>query len=173
MNKKITIYTDGACSMNKTWTGAWGFLIVKKNGNHSVCAGHEYNTTNNRMEVMAILKILERILEAEVRKNKTFDKIEVISDSGYAVFPFTKYNWKQKWYNKQINENTLNFDLWNRLLPLVFDYFGDRVKFTHIRGHGKNLNDIHNYYNDIVDKECVKTRILADELRSYDDFTYN
>ena len=148
--------------MNKTWTGGWGYLILLPSGKYVLRGGHEYESTNNRMEVKSILEVLKYIRRYE-RKRKLKINIEIISDSGYAVFPFIKYNWEKKWQNNLISSSMLNYDLWNELLPLVFCYFKDRLKFTHIRGHGKNENDYYNKYNDIVDKYCVERRVLADK----------
>lgn len=159
--KKVTIFTDGACSMNKTWTGGWGYLILLPSGKYVLRGGYEYKSTNNRMEVKAIYEALSYIRRYE-KKRKTKIQVEVISDSGYAVFPFIKYNWEEKWRSNSIGRDLINYDLWSVLLPLVFVYFKDRITFTHIRGHGKNDNEYYDKYNDIVDKFCVKQRIEAD-----------
>lgn len=159
--KKLVVFTDGACSMNKTWTGGWGYLMLLPSGKRVLRGGYEYKSTNNRMEVMAILEALSYIRRYE-RKRKVEFEVEIISDSGYAVFPFLKYNWEEKWRNNLIGSDLTNYDLWNQLLPLVFVYYKDRLTFTHIRGHGKNDDDYYNKYNDIVDKFCVQQRIKAD-----------
>ena len=150
--------------MNKTWTGGWGYLILFPSGRYVLRGGHEYESTNNRMEVTAILEILKYIRRYERKRNYKIN-IEIISDSGYAIFPFIKYNWEDKWRNNQLVSSMLNYDLWSELLPLVFCYFKNRITFTHIRGHGKNESDYYNKYNDVVDKYCVEKRINADEKK--------
>jgi ribonuclease HI len=163
--KKLKVFTDGACSMNKTWTGGWAYLILRdyiKDDCGILKGGKEYNSTNNRMEVCAILRALKAIKRSE-KKNNIKYQVEVISDSGYAVFPFLKYGWVDKWKNDNFKDDIPNYDLWSKLIPLVI-YFNKRVRFTHIRGHGKNESEFHNYYNGVVDKHCVNMRLKADNL---------
>lgn len=151
--------------MNKTWTGGWAYAILKdvENDKYIIKGGYEFKSTNNRMEVYAIYKALRDIKVIEKKYDIKY-RIEVVSDSGYAVFPFMRYGWIKKWNDNLIGEDTKNFDLWKKIFPLV-TYYGVRLKFTHIRGHGKNDNEFYNKYNDIVDKYCVNERLKADEIQ--------
>lgn len=117
----IYLYTDGASSGNP---GPGGYGVVLK------CAGHELElsggfalTTNNRMELLAVIKGLEAIRW----KNA---EVHVVSDSSYVVNAVNKgwlFNWERKGFSKAKNP-----DLWMRFLPL---YRSHRVSFQWIKGH--------------------------------------
>ena len=117
----IFLYTDGASSGNP---GPGGYGVVLK------CAGRELElsggfalTTNNRMELLAVIKGLEAIRW----KNA---EVHVVSDSSYVVNAINKvwlFNWEQKNFSKAKNP-----DLWQRFLPL---YRAHRVSFHWIKGH--------------------------------------
>lgn len=160
--KKLYVFCDGACSMNKTWTGGWSYLIYRKKRKHIIKGGYEFKSTNNRMEVYAILSALRDIRNIE-RSHDVKYNVEIISDSGYAVFPFIKYGWVDKWRHNRFDKTVPNYDLWRELIPLVI-YFRRRVSFVHIRGHGKNDNPFYNHFNGIVDEYAVKMRLKADDL---------
>ena len=93
----IKIYTDGACSVNPGM-GGWGAIIIFESGEEKEISGSELETTNNRMEITAVIKSLE--LE-ELRND---DKVKIYSDSTYVINTITK-NWKRN----------ANNDLWDQL----------------------------------------------------------
>ena len=91
---KIKIYTDGACSGNPG-KGGWGALI-QENDNEKKLSGSELNTTNNRMELTAVIKALEHYNEAK--------EIEIFTDSKYVMQGITEWikNWKSNhWKTSQ------------------------------------------------------------------------
>jgi cyclic pyranopterin phosphate synthase len=111
MPEEIHIYTDGSC-LGNPGPGGWG-AIVRRNGQDTELAGHEDETTNNRMEVLAAIKGLETVPERS--------EVTLHSDSLYLVNTMTK-GWKRK----------ANVDLWSRLDALV----GRRnVSWEWVRGH--------------------------------------
>ncbi len=130
----IFLYTDGACSgnQNKENIGGWGALLEYKHHKREIFGG-EFNTSNNRMEMTALIKALEAI-------NKANQKIEVYSDSSYLVECFRK-KWYLKWQSNgwQSSKKTdvENRDLWERLFVLVQRH---QVSFFRVKGH-VNLNN--------------------------------
>ena len=122
--RKISIYTDGACSGNPG-PGGWA-AILKCNGKEKKISGFEESTTNNRMELLALINALSLV------KQKC--DISVFSDSKYLVDSVSKgwvYNWqKNKWIRK--NQKIPNFDLWESLLKLMD---GHIISFNWVRGH--------------------------------------
>ncbi len=128
MLKSVTLYTDGACSGNPGLGGYAGILIygdVKRE-----YSGAEEKTTNNRMEVMAVIEGLQRL--------KYACKVDVYSDSAYTVNAFQNgwiYTWKKNGWKKADGKAVLNVDLWERLLTLTQK---NEVTFHKVAGHADN-----------------------------------
>lgn len=121
----IKLYTDGACSGNPG-PGGWAAIIINGDSIHKI-SGSDESTTNNRMEIIAVIEGLKMISEVS--------EVEVITDSAYVVNTMTK-GWKR---NK-------NQDLWNELDTLISKH---NVKFTWVKGHASNQ------YNNECDKMAV------------------
>ena len=128
--KKITLYTDGACRGNPG-NGGYGSILeyVDAGGQlhrRELSAGYR-QTTNNRMELLAVIKGLEEL--------KTGCEVTVFSDSKYIVDAFGK-GWVAAWQkNNWIrgkNEEVKNQDLWKRLLKLMQEH---KVEYRWVRGH--------------------------------------
>lgn len=181
--KTVIIATDGACSMNKTWTGGWSFVVLNSKRSMFIKSGSELKTTNNRMELMAILEALKSIVDYERKNKKKLRNIILVSDSGYSTFPFIKYGWIEKWKRNQIKKTTLNYDLWCEIIPLVIKLSQhERIKIYQIRGHGKDkkcdyvkrdcatcrsygcTNPLFQTLNSIVDEHAVNARLRKDGL---------
>lgn len=140
--KKVTIYTDGACSGNPG-PGGYGAVLIY-NGNEREISGGEKSTTNNKMEMMGVIKALEMLKEK--------CDVEVYSDSAYVVNSINNkwvYSWKKNNWIKSDKTKAKNIDLWERLLELI-DYHN--VKFVKVKGHADNE------YNNRCDKLAVKAR---------------
>ncbi len=121
MPPKITVYTDGAASGNP---GPGGYGLILKSGNHykEISQGYR-NTTNNRMELLAVIVALESIkIENCI--------VEVYSDSRYVCDAVEK-KWVFEWERKQFKKKK-NIDLWQRFLSV---YRIHNVKFYWIKGH--------------------------------------
>ncbi|HHW60857.1 MAG TPA: ribonuclease HI [Syntrophomonadaceae bacterium] len=131
--KEITIYTDGACSGNPG-PGGWGAVLLW--GEHKKeIYGSEANTTNQRMEIKAVIEALKAV------KVEDWD-IYVYSDSAYVVNAFQQ-NWLQNWQrNGWLNskkEPVANQDLWKELLTLAQK---NRVHMKKVKGHaGDHWNE--------------------------------
>lgn len=126
--KEIIIYTDGACSGNPG-PGGYGTVLLY-NGTRKELSGGYRDTTNNRMEIMAVIKGLEAL--------KHPCKVQVYSDSKYVVDAIEKgwlYNWKKNNWIKSNKEKALNIDLWKRMLELMEIH---DVKFNWVKGHHEN-----------------------------------
>ena len=127
--KSINIYTDGACSgnQNDNNVGGWGAILEYGKAIKELHGG-EINTTNNRMELMALIEALSALKEKDL-------EIKVFSDSSYLINCF-----KEKWYVKwQMNgwktsgkANVENKELWEKLMELME---GQSLKFYLVKGH--------------------------------------
>ena len=146
----IKIYTDGAVSNNgsEKAVGGWAAVILEEGQAPIEIFGAEANTTNQRMEIKAVLEALKRI------NFDTIDKLEIYSDSAYFCNCYNQ-KWYEKWLlNGFINANkqpVKNKDLW----VLIINYFKTyKNKITVIKVKGHNGN----YYNELVDKMAVMAK---------------
>ena len=117
----ITIYTDGAAKGNPG-PGGYGVVMMYKQHRKELAGGFRL-TTNNRMELLAVIKALEAL-------KKPGSEATIYSDSKYVVEAVTKgwiWNWQKKGFAK-----TKNVDLWRRFIPL---YKSHKVKFIWVKGH--------------------------------------
>ena len=123
--KKIDIYTDGACSGNPG-KGGWGAVLVY-NGVEKELSGGEDNTTNNRMELTAVISALNALKEP--------CEVTLTTDSKYVCDAVEKgwvYGWKKNGWKKADKKPALNVDPWEKLLPLLERH---RVSFVWVKGH--------------------------------------
>ena len=123
--KKVQIFSDGACSGNPG-PGGWG-TILRFGEHEKEMSGGEKETTNNRMELTAVIKGLEALKEP--------CEVEFFTDSKYIIDSVTK-GWAVKWKNngwiKPDKKPALNPDLWERLLSLLEIH---NVTFNWVKGH--------------------------------------
>ena len=126
--KTVTIYTDGACSGNPG-PGGWG-AILEYMGHEKELSGGEQNTTNNRMELTAVIKALQALKEPCT--------VELYSDSKYVLDALQKgwaVSWRKKGWVKSDKKPALNPDLWETLLNLVEMH---DVRYHWVKGHASN-----------------------------------
>ena len=126
--KTVTIYTDGACSGNPG-PGGWG-AILEWQGHEKELSGGEAQTTNNRMELTAVLTALSLLKEPCT--------VDLYSDSKYVVDAIDKgwlYGWQKKGWIKADKKPVLNVDLWQQLLPLLARH---NVRLHWVKGHAEN-----------------------------------
>ena len=138
--KKVEIYTDGACSGNPG-CGGWGAVLIY-NGKMKEASGGEKETTNNRMELTAVIKALEMLKEP--------CEVTLTTDSKYVCDAINQnwvYQWQSKGWKKADKKPALNVDLWEELLPLLETH---KVEFIWVKGH-----DGHKY-NERCDELAVK-----------------
>ena len=139
MTDNVQIYTDGACSGNPG-PGGWGAVLLY--GEHEKqLSGGEANTTNNRMELTAVIEALSLL--------KRPCRVTLTTDSKYVSDSVTKgwvYGWQKRGWKKSDGKDAINVDLWQRLLPLLQTH---EVTFVWIKGHAGHQ------YNEICDKLAV------------------
>ena len=126
--KTVTVYTDGACSGNPG-PGGWG-AILEYMGHEKELSGGEKNTTNNRMELTAVIKALQALKEPCT--------VELYSDSKYVIDALEKgwaVGWRKKGWIKSDKKPALNPDLWDTLLTLVEKH---DVRYHWVKGHASN-----------------------------------
>ena len=123
--KQIEIYTDGACSGNPG-PGGWG-AILRYKAHEKELSGGEAETTNNRMELMALIAALEQLKEP--------CEIDLCSDSQYVINGLQKgwaKGWRARGWKKADKSPALNSDLWARLLDLSEAH---TIHYNWIKGH--------------------------------------
>lgn len=128
--EKIYIYTDGACSGNPG-PGGWGSILMFREHKKEISGG-EKNTTNNIMEITAVIEALKLL------KYPCDQEVEVYSDSAYVVNAFNNKwieNWKRNNWVNASKEPVKNRNLWEELDALVTKF---KVKFIKVKGHSDN-----------------------------------
>lgn len=128
----ICIYTDGSC-LNNPGIGGWAFIIKFSDGEVSRWANSQKKTTNNEMELTAVIKALEYCVKHNIQ-----DELEILTDSVYVKNGITKwiYTWIQndwKTANKQLVKNK---ELWEILYNLSSQF---NTTFTHVKAHANNV----------------------------------
>lgn len=126
--KEVILYTDGACSGNPG-PGGWGALLIW-NGTEKELSGGEPNTTNNRMEMTAIIEGLKAL------KEKCHVKIH--SDSALIINAFNQHwitNWQKRGWKKSNKKPVENQDLWKKMLKVMGPHKVDWIK---VKGHSTN-----------------------------------
>ncbi len=140
--KKVTIYTDGACSGNPG-PGGWGAILCYQ-GVEKELSGGEAKTTNNRMELTGVISALEALKEPCV--------VELWSDSKYVIDALEKgwaVSWKKKGWIKSDKKPALNPDLWEKLLALAEKH---EMHYHWVKGHADNEQ------NNRCDRMAVEQR---------------
>lgn len=145
--KKVDLYTDGACSGNP---GAGGYCaILIYNGAEKIISGAEQETTNNRMEMLAVIVGLKALKEP--------CEVDVYSDSQYVVDAFNQ-NWIVSWqmngWRNASKKEVKNIDLWKELLELTSAH---KVNFIKVKGHADNENN--NRCDKIAVEEYKKLQV--------------
>ena len=126
--KKVTIYTDGACSGNPG-PGGWGAILMYGDTRKEI-SGAKKDTTNNIMEITAVLEAL-RLLKYEC-------EIEIYSDSAYVVNAFSQgwiYNWIKNNWKTANKEPVKNKELWEELYNFTKVH---KIEFIKVKGHSDN-----------------------------------
>ncbi len=144
--KTVTIYTDGACSGNPG-PGGWG-AILEFNGVEKEISGGEPNTTNNRMELTAVICALQALKEPCI--------VELYSDSKYVIDALEKgwaMGWKKRGWVKSDKKPALNADLWEVLLELCQKH---SLHYHWVKGHAANPKN--NRCDELAVNEWKKLR---------------
>ena len=141
MTKKVTLYTDGACSGNPG-AGGWACILVYRNIEKELCGGLP-DTTNNRMELTAVIKGLSILKEP--------CEVALYTDSKYVLEGATKWlqGWQEKNWEKADKKPVLNVDLWQELSKLLAQH---KIDWQWVKGHAGDP------YNERVDALAVQQR---------------
>lgn len=126
--EEVTIYTDGACSGNPG-PGGWGAILMYKDNKKEISGGKE-NTTNNVMELTAVIEALKLL--------KFPCKVNLYSDSAYVVNAFLQKwinNWQKNNWKTADKQDVKNKELWQELLTLTKTH---QVTFIKVKGHADN-----------------------------------
>ena len=127
MSERVQLYTDGACSGNPG-PGGWGALMLWNDHEKELCEG-EFETTNNRMELMAAIMGLEYL--------KRGMGVDLFTDSTYVRDGITKWilNWKKNGWRTAAKKPVKNEDLWKRLDAALAPH---DVEWYWVKGHAGN-----------------------------------
>ncbi len=148
--KEVDIYTDGACSGNPG-AGGYGIVFLYKQNRKELYKGYKL-TTNNRMELKAIIVALKTLKEPCI--------VNLYSDSKYALDSIQKgwvYKWQKNNWKRNKNEKALNSDLWQELLPLLEVH---KVNFIWVKGHDGNIE---NERCDELARNAIKDDFLEED----------
>jgi len=134
----IEAATDGACSGNPG-PGGWGGLIIFDDKSELEIGGSEQNTTNNRMELTAAIKTLEKLKTYQLKEN-----FKLRTDSKYVIEGYTKWiiNWKRNGWKTSSGKSVQNLDLWQKIDQLRIN----GLVMEYVKGHSGDKQ------NDRVDK---------------------
>ena len=144
--KKVTIYTDGACSGNPG-PGGWGAILMYKEKKLEL-SGFEAHTTNNRMELLAPIEALSRLKEP--------CEVDVYSDSAYLTNAFLQNwlgNWVRRGWVKSDKKPVENRDLWETLLKLANIH---KISWHKVKGHADN--PLNNRCDELATGEIKRRR---------------
>ncbi|MDR3216326.1 MAG: ribonuclease HI [Clostridiaceae bacterium] len=126
--KLVTVYTDGACSGNPG-AGGYGAILIY-NSDERAISGGERLTTNNRMEMTAVIAALNLLKEP--------CKVKIYSDSAYVVNAVSEgwvFGWRSSGWRTAGGEDVKNRDLWEKLLALLSTH---ETEFLKVKGHSDN-----------------------------------
>lgn len=137
--KNIEIYTDGS-SLGNPGPGGWGAVFVVDGKITKELGNYDKNTTNNKMEIQAVIETLKYI-------NGKYDKVSIFADSSYVLNGITSwiYNWEKNGWRTANKKEVLNQDLWKELISLVRGS-GVNIKWEKVKGHSGHV------YNDRADE---------------------
>ena len=157
---RVRIFTDGACSENPG-PGGWA-VVFNTTRKCSTISGNEKLTTNNRMELRAVIEAFKRIIAKE-RKLTTSDyTYEIYSDSAYVVNTINNH-WIEAWqknnWQTTKREDVKNRDLWEEFSKLrtKAKELGICIEFIKVKGHSGNT------FNELVDKLAREESMKAKE----------
>ena len=130
-NEEIIIHTDGGASPNPG-VGGYGVVLQKGSKRKELSAGYQL-TTNNRMELLAVIVALQALNESS--------KVVLHTDSKYVVESISKrwvYGWKKRGWKKSDGKRPENVDLWEELILLLKNH---KVEFRWVKGHAGNTEN--------------------------------
>lgn len=160
----VRLFTDGACSENPG-PGGWAVVIESSDGAvEDVISGYDIETTNNKMELTAVIQAYKKILDLKVHDLRDETEYEIVSDSAYVVNAVTQ-DWIGKWsmngWKNSNGEKVKNIGLWKEFLLLhkMAKSAKLSVKFKKVKGHSGNP------LNEVADKVAVAEKVTAVQVK--------
>jgi len=144
----LQIYTDGAARGNPG-PGGYGIVLVWGNTQKELSAGYRL-TTNNRMELLAVIVALESLTKKEI-------PVTVYTDSKYIVDSVEK-KWLMNWIKTDFKGGKKNKDLWSRYYTLSKNF---KIRFTWVKGHAENT--LNNRCDELATAAADGKNLLIDE----------
>ena len=134
--EEVDIFTDGSCSGNPG-PGGWAAIILENNEVKDMIYGNEKNTTNNKMELLAPIKAIEKF--------KKKSEISIMTDSSYVKDGMTIWikKWEKNGWKTASRKPVKNKELWKKLKNLSSKH---SIKWIWVKGHAQNK------YNNLVDE---------------------
>lgn len=157
---RVRIFTDGACSENPG-PGGWG-VVFNTTSKCYTFSGNEQLTTNNRMELRAVIEAFKRIVAKETQLWEPQHEYDIYSDSAYVVNTINN-RWIEVWqknnWKTTKNEDVKNRDLWEEFseLRVQANKLGVSITIHKIKGHSGNT------FNELVDKLAKEESMKAKE----------
>ena len=142
--KEVMIYTDGACSYNPG-PGGWGAVLIYQ-GTRKEISGFNETTTNNQMELTAVISALSLLKEP--------CKVQLYSDSAYVVNAFLQdwiTNWQKNGFKNAKKKEIENIDLWKTLINLSYYH---QITWNKVKGHADNA--LNNRCDELARAEVEK-----------------
>jgi len=152
MNKKeITIYTDGS-SLGNPGPGGWGVVFICEGKIIHEFGGYEKNTTNNRMELQAVIEALKYLKKSDFLNIK---EVKIHADSNYVLTGITSWihNWEKNGWRTANKKPVLNQELWKELILLVRKFKG-KIIWRKVKGHSRHI------YNNKADEIATSKALL-------------
>ena len=147
--KEVIIYTDGACSYNPG-PGGWGAVLLYQR-NRKEISGFNENTTNNQMELTAVISALSLLKEP--------CKVQLFSDSAYIVNAFNDKwvdNWQKNGFRNAKKKEIENIDLWKTLINLNYYH---QITWNKVKGHADN---VYNNRCDLLATSEISKHLIDD-----------
>ncbi len=143
--KKVTIYTDGACSGNPG-KGGWGAILIYGNNKKEI-SGYSELTTNNKMELQAVIEALKLL--------KRQCEVDLYTDSVYVKDGITKWinNWKKNNWRTSKKDDVKNKELWVELDELTQKH---NINWNWVKGHADN--ELNNRVDELARQEILNNK---------------
>ncbi len=151
----LSFYTDGS-SRGNPGPGGWGCIAVIGHERVIELGGKDSHTTNNKMELQAVIEAMKVSVKKDVGR---FKKIHVYSDSKYVLQGITEWikNWKKNNWRTAAKKEVLNQELWQELDALVetVSQAGKHITWTYVKGHSSNK---YNERADVLATYCADAK---------------
>jgi len=154
----LEIWTDGS-SLGNPGPGGWGAVFVEDNNIIQELGGCDKSTTNNKMELQAVIETLKYLNGSDISSNK---EVIIFTDSNYVLNGITSwiYNWEKNGWKTAGKKEVMNQEIWKELIRLVRNFKG-KINWQKVKGHSGHV------YNDKADEiatNCASSQIGVQHL---------